>query len=88
MQKRKTQKADDTKFKTDEKVWVRNYHGPPHWLPGIIVQKIGTCNYFVKVKGQIWKRHIDQLRLHHVIDKLTLTENIGYFQPVNRMKVP
>ena len=54
----------------------------------LIVQKIGTCNYFVKVKGQIWKRHIDQLRLHHVIDKLTLTENIGYFQPVNRMKVP
>ena len=26
----------------------------------IIVQKIGTCNYFVKVKGQTWKRHIDQ----------------------------
>ena len=50
---------------------------PPRWLPGIITQKVGTCNYLVKVRGQMWKRHIDQLRLHHVT--FLHTENIDIY---------
>ena len=64
-------------FQIDEKVWVRNYHGTPRWLPGIITQKVGTCNCLVKVREQMWKRHVDQLRLRYV--KFPLTENIDIY---------
>ena len=68
-QKLPTQKDQSTfpnKFQIDQKVWVSNYHGSPRWLPGIITQTVGTCNYQVKVKGQIWKRHDDQLWLRRM----------------------
>ena len=54
-------------------VWVRNYRGFPHWLPGQITVKLGPLNYKVKVRGQTWKRHLDQLRLRHI--PATVTEN-------------
>ena len=45
----KDQLTSPNKFRTDEKMWVRNYHGTPCWLLGVITQKVGTCNYRVKV---------------------------------------
>lgn len=45
-------------------VMVRNFSGSNKWIPGIVIQKLGPVTYRVEVAhGQIWKRHIDQLRL-------------------------
>jgi len=79
-QKRPQQKDHLTtskNFQLEEKVWVRNYYGTSRWLPGIITQKVGTCNYLVKVRGQMWKRNVDQLRLRYV--KFPQTENINSY---------
>ena len=39
----------------------------PHWVPAIVVRVIGARNATVKVTscGQIWRRHVDQLRPRH-----------------------
>ena len=52
---------------------VRNYRGSPRWLPGQITVKLGPLSYKAKVRGQTWKRHLDQLRLWHI--PVTATEN-------------
>ena len=45
-------------------VTVRNYRGSNKWIPGIVIKTLGPVTYSVGVaNGQVWKRHIDQLRL-------------------------
>ena len=50
-------------LKVNDLVWVRNYRGAPRWLPGEITIRLGPLNYKVRVRKQVWKRHLDQLRL-------------------------
>ena len=51
----------------------------PCWLPGIISQKVGICNYRVKFKGQTWKRNNDQLWLHHMkVTPIEDNDNFSY----------
>ena len=71
VQKTKPQSREFTK---DDMVWIRNYHGSPRWLPGQITAKLGPLNYKVKVRGQTWKRQLDQLRLRHI--PVTVTDFI------------
>ena len=40
---------------------ARNLREGPNWLRGVIIRKLGPVTYEVKVKGQVWKRHVEQL---------------------------
>ncbi len=44
-------------------VMVRDYRGDNKWTAGTILRKLGPVTYHVDVgRGQVWKRHLDQLR--------------------------
>ena len=51
------------KFNEGDSVMVRNYGRGEKWLPGKISKILGTRNYMVQVRGQSWKRHVDQLQI-------------------------
>ena len=44
-----------------QQVLARNYRAGPRWICGQIAEKRGAVSYRVKVGGEIWKRHADQL---------------------------
>ncbi|KAL1448081.1 hypothetical protein MTO96_044159, partial [Rhipicephalus appendiculatus] len=54
-------------FAVGDCVLVRNYRGPPRWLPGTVVRQEGPVLYAVKVDTPrglaVWHRHQDQLLL-------------------------
>lgn len=54
-------------FAVGDCVLVRNYRGPPRWLPGTVVRQKGPVSYAVKVHTPrglaVWHRHQDQLLL-------------------------
>ncbi|CAI5774164.1 Hypothetical predicted protein [Podarcis lilfordi] len=44
-------------------VWVRNYSRGSRWVAGVVTRASGPVSYYVTLEnGQVWKRHIDQLR--------------------------
>ena len=45
-------------------LWLRTtYRNGPKWLPGVIVEQLGTLTLLVQLdNGMFWKRHVDQLR--------------------------
>ena len=44
-------------------VLVRDYLEENKWIPGMVLRKFGQVTYLTDVgKGQVWKRHLDQLR--------------------------
>ena len=44
-------------------VFVRDYRGESKWIAGTVLRKLGPVTFQVDVgKGQVWKRHLDQLR--------------------------
>ena len=46
-----------------QRVMVRNFRAGDKWVPGTIMERTGPLSYLVQVTGgQMWKRHIDQLR--------------------------
>ena len=50
-------------FTVGQKVAVRDYRAKPHkWVTGTINAKTGPLSYKVNVGGQIWRRHVDQLK--------------------------
>ncbi len=48
-------------FEPDDVVCVRNFRGGNKWQPGVIVQRLSSVTYSVKVNGQIRQAHIDHL---------------------------
>ncbi|OUC45668.1 hypothetical protein D917_01810 [Trichinella nativa] len=53
-------------FAPDDLVFARNYAHGPKWCPATIVAPTGPVSYKVKTTdGQLWKRHLDQLRKRH-----------------------
>jgi len=54
-------------FEIGDSVWVKNLRGEPNWLQGTILEKTGPVSYRVSVNDQIWRRHVDQLRLNEGI---------------------
>jgi len=32
------------------------------WIVGTITEKVGACHYYIRVEGQLWKQHVDQIR--------------------------
>ena len=50
-------------FSIGQNVWVKNVHGRPRWISGIITEIHGPVSYVVRLSnGDEWRRHIDQLR--------------------------
>jgi len=45
-------------LKVNDLVWVRNYRGAPHWLLGEITIRLGPLNYKIRVRKQVWRRHL------------------------------
>ena len=42
---------------------TRNYRAGPVWVSGTVVEQNGPSSYLIKANGgQLWRRHIDQLR--------------------------
>lgn len=53
-------------FKPNDKIYVANYsHGKRTWIPGIILNKIGSVMYSVKVDGHVFRRHTNQIIRRH-----------------------
>jgi len=48
-------------FTVGQNVLARNLRGEPKWLPGHIVEQIGSVSYKVQVSDYLWRRHVDQL---------------------------
>ena len=46
----------------DDPVWVRNYTGKPKWVARKVIAKRGPVSYKVRVREQVQRRHIDQLK--------------------------
>ena len=49
------------KFNTDDSVPARNFGRGGKWVRGVVTEVLGSRHYIVKVAGNLWKRHIDQL---------------------------
>ena len=60
-----------------QRVMVRNLRVGDKWVPGTIMKRTGPLSYLVQVAGgQMWKRHIDQLR--------QMDDSLQQEQPTNK----
>ena len=57
------QHAHHREFQVGQRVMTRNYRSGPDWIPGTITAIKGPVTFTVCVdNGQLWKRHVDQLK--------------------------
>ena len=49
------------KFNAGDSVLARNFGREGKWVRGVVTEVLGSRHYIVKVAGNLWKRHIDQL---------------------------
>jgi hypothetical protein len=49
-------------FSASDVVLARDYTSGNKWAIGQIMQQTGPLSYLVKVKNNVWRRHVDQLR--------------------------
>ena len=57
------QHAHHREFQVGQRVMTRNYRSGPDWIPGTITARKGPVTFTVCVEnGQLWKRHVDQLK--------------------------
>lgn len=48
-------------FNAGDSVLARNFGRGGKWVRGIVTEVLGSRHYIVKVAGNLWKRHADQL---------------------------
>ena len=48
-------------FNVGDPVLARNYGRGAKWVRGVITEVLCSRHYVVKVAGNLWKRHVDQL---------------------------
>ena len=78
---RVSQKQASAKLNNDKKVSARDFElgesifvenlvkqEQPKWIPGTIIERMGSVMYCVQVGEQIWRRHADQLRAREEIN--------------------
>lgn len=63
-QKYHDRRARTRVFEVGQQVLVRNFRAGPRWIRGQVAEKNGAVSYRVKVGGETWKRHADQLLAH------------------------
>ena len=66
-------KYSKRRFNIGNNVFVRDYVTKNKWVPGIIVRKIGSSLYDVKVGSSVCRRHVDQI----IEDFTELAKNTG-----------
>ena len=49
------------KFNAGDSVLAQNFGRGAKWVRGVVTEVLGSRHYIVKVAGNLWKRHIDQL---------------------------
>ena len=54
-----------SRFLVEEKVFVKNLHNGPRWLPRIVTEVLQHA-YVVQVSQNVWKRHEKHLCFLHV----------------------
>ena len=54
-------RVDHTFQSGRQHVFVWNYGTRPRWMAGVIVQVHGSVTYMVRVNGQLWRQHADQI---------------------------
>ena len=52
------------KFNAGDSVLARNFGRGGKWVHGVVTEVLGSRHYIVRVAGNLWKRHIDQLLRH------------------------
>ena len=52
------------KFNAGDSVLARNFGRGGKWGRGVVTEVLGSHHYIVRVAGNLWKRHIDQLLRH------------------------
>ena len=52
------------KFNAGDSVLTRNFGRGGKWGRGVVTEVLGSHHYIVRVAGNLWKRHIDQLLRH------------------------
>ncbi|CAB3406158.1 unnamed protein product [Caenorhabditis bovis] len=53
-----------------EAVLVNYYRSKQSWIPGTIIRRLGSVNYYAEWQGDKWKRHANKLRKrYHTPDK-------------------
>lgn len=52
----------DKNFEIGQLIFARNYRDGSKWLPGRILEKLGTAMFRVRTPRGIWRRHLDQLK--------------------------
>ena len=51
------------KFKIGDKLFAKNFHNGPQWIPVKVTKVLGPLTYHVMSdSGITWKRHVDHLR--------------------------
>ena len=56
-------RTKNRQFQVSDRVFARGYMAGPTWLPGVIVDLLGTTMAEVRLDdGRLWRRHFDQLR--------------------------
>lgn len=48
-------------FQPGDHVAVRQFRGPEKWVPGIIVQSLGTVGYMVNINNRVTHVHVDHI---------------------------
>ena len=48
-------------FSAGDSVMATNFRRRGKWVSGVVTEVLGSLHYIVKVAGNLWKRHIDQL---------------------------
>ena len=50
-------------YSVGQRVQACNFRGGPHWVLGVVVERLGSLTYLVQVEsGVFWRRHVDHLR--------------------------
>ncbi|XP_015269762.1 PREDICTED: uncharacterized protein K02A2.6-like [Gekko japonicus] len=69
-------------FFPEDPVLARNFGRGPEWIAGRILRPLGTVMYEVSMEcGQIWRRHIDQLRQRVLPESQTEEETRQQTEP-------
>ena len=53
--------TQERNFECGQEVMVRNWREGPKWVQGTVLKKLSPVTYEVKVMGNTWRRHINQM---------------------------
>ncbi|CDW61362.1 hypothetical protein TTRE_0000982101 [Trichuris trichiura] len=77
MERQKRNYRERKAFRVNQTVWTRDYRKPGQpWTKGNIVGRHGHVMYVVRVRGVLWRRHVNQLRASDAGTSISAPEEI------------